>query len=686
MKRRKNGIFAEGGGKTNIKMMYQRTVKIFIALLLAQAAMAQNTNYERSPVFNPLLKPFYHGVASGQPRSDGFVIWTRLTPNMAGQTNLNYYISETPDFQTITQIGQLEALPSSDQTARVLVTDLMPDRYYYYYFSHPEGNSLVGRAKTLPVGNVAQVRLAVASCARYESGYFNAYGAIAKRNDLDAVLFLGDYLYEYGPGAFVGDREVMPDHELLTLADYRIRYNAYHLDPDLMRMHQQHTVISIWDDHEFANGAYDFGAENHQANEGDWQVRKQMARQAYYEWLPLASADTLPIYAAYRFGNLADVLMLDTRADHRDQQPAHFDTPDIPVRHMVSDTQMQWLTNGLKNPDTHWKVIGNQVIFSDLNVGMFAGIFDGQLDPMNIDSIRTAEDTQTDFWEAYPTQRNAILDTIMQNGLKGVVIASGDSHSSWAFDLAKNPVLYPLPQYNYLPQLNPFVPGVGGYDPSTQAGSIGAEFCTPSVTTTNFDELIGTLPATILEQIFNQPVTPPNPSYNPHLKFADLDRHGYLILNLGADTAMADFFHVKTILEPNLTENYTVSAYSLYQNPAVHLAYTPSANKPSQALPTPTLPFGLVSTHASPSNVAIGGVFPNPCKDRAYLHLLVNVATDMTISVFGIEGKKVKIPEKLNYNTGVHYQPLDTSDWASGIYFIHLLSNGNSMVIKLVKE
>jgi alkaline phosphatase D len=666
--------------------MKQVLFLVILSFFQVGLVFTQDLSIDRNPLFSATLKPFYHGVASGEPTESGFVIWTRLSPDQSAQTSLTYFLSKTPDFQTTIKTGQVDAISSRDFTARVALTDLEADQYYYYYFAHPEGNSLIGRAKTLPIGSQTHLRFAVVSCSNYESGYFNAYGAIAKRNDLDAVLHLGDYIYEYPKGTFAFGRAVLPEHEILNLADYRTRYNTYRLDPDLIRLHQQHTMISIWDDHESANGSSVAGAYNHQANEGDWAVRKAISKQVYHEWMPLNTPDTASVYQAYRFGNLADVLMLDTRLEGRERQPAHFDTPDIPLRHMISDTQMLWLTSGLKSADTRWKIIGNQVIFSDINIGLLAGAFDGQPDPTNIDSIRVAEDTQLDNWEAYPTQRAMILDTIAKYQLPGVVIASGDSHASWVFDVAKQPVLYPLQQFNYLPQPNPYQPGIGGYDPNTRAGTLAVEFCVPSVSSPNFDEAIGFIQTAILEQVLNQPATPPNPVYNPHLKFTDLDRHGYYILNIKPDTVQADYYHMASITSQNLAETFTLSAFTIFGQPAARIGFTPSANKPAQATPTPTLPFGTVSTLAAQSQTVITGAFPNPTTSTVFLHLISNQSETLNLTIFDPKGREYGRKSPIKLGTGVHFEEVDLTDLPNGVYFIRLSSERTQADIRIVKQ
>ncbi len=627
------------------------------------------------------LKPFYHGVASGQPDTGGFVLWTRLSPDAQGQ-NIQWYLSESADMSQILQSGTVSAEPQRDFTARVRVTGLQPDRYYYYYFSHAEGNSLVGRAKTLPV-QTEHLRFAVVSCSRFETGYFGAYGAIARRNDLDAVLHLGDYIYEYEQGNFISGRTIAPLHEAINLADYRTRYATYRLDSNLIRLHQQHTVISIWDDHESANNSYDQGAQNHQPSEGDWQKRKEQSRQAYHEWMPVMGDQTSPVYRRYRFGNLAQLSMLDTRLDGRQRQPLHFDDPDPTGRRIMSDTQFDWLIAGVKDTLSRWKILGNQIIFSDVNVGMFAGASDGQADPTNLDSIRVIEDTQNDFWEAYPRQRNNLLDTLLRHQIPGVVIVSGDSHASWIFDVAKQTVQYPLAQYNYLPKPNPFLPGVGGYDYQSRAGAVAVEFCTPSVTSPNFDESLGFIAAFILENALS--AAPGPESYNPHLKWADLDRHGYIILNVRPDSVQADYFHQQNIQQPGIAENYTVTGYHIYGKPGAFLKYSPSANKTTQALPAPSLPFGVSAVPTTTDDAYIvNALFPNPAKNQLFLHVVAQRALPFTITIFQENGT---VAQRMQGQTtlGSQFLEMDIAQLPAGVFMLQFSTERNQKSVRFVK-
>jgi alkaline phosphatase D len=658
-------------------------MRFYLLLLCCFVIRTGLAAQERSPTFNPLLKPFYHGVASGQPTTDGFVIWTRLAPDYISQPNLQYFISDTPNFQTIIKSGTVTALEIRDYSAHFAISGLQPGKFYYYYFKHPEGNSLVGRAKTLPL-QTNHARFAIMSCARYETGYFNAYGAIAKRNDLDAVVHLGDYIYEYAPFSVLAGREILPDKELLTLSDYRTRYATYRLDSNLIRMHQQHTFISVWDDHESANNSHEGGAENHQANEGDWELRKAIAKQVYREWMPITIPETTPIYRGYQYGALANLLMLDTRLDGREPQPQHFDSPDLGGRKIMSDDQFQWLTNALKDQSSRWKILGNQVIFSDLHFGMIAGAGDGQPDPTNLDSIRVVEDRNTDIWEAYPAQRDAILDTIALHNIPGVVITTGDSHASWVFDVPRKPVLYPLPQFNYLPQLNTYEPAKGGYDYITRAGALAVEFGVPSISSPNFDENFGTFQAAILEQVLLTPVSPPNPAYNPHLKYCDLDRHGYVLLDVKPDTIQANYYYLNHQQANGAAEQFGAAYYNVHGKPGAFLASTPSANATNQALPAPTLPPGVVSTQQPEAAVAFGTVYPNPARDWVFVHLVANAHMSFDVLVADAQGRTVQRFENQQVIAGANRLSFQLQNHPNGAYFLIFEGNGGRSAIPIV--
>ncbi|MEQ8514219.1 MAG: alkaline phosphatase D family protein, partial [Chromatocurvus sp.] len=239
---------------------------------------------------------FAHGIASGDPLSDGVILWTRATPEGSpSRLKLVWELSADEDFGEILRSGEVEAEAARDYTVKIDVRELAPGKVYFYRFVSATDQSDAGRAKTLPAAGVAAVRLAVMSCSNYPAGYFHVYREASRIEDLDAFVHLGDYIYEYGASGYATERaqelgRLYPGNnagELYSLTDYRRRYALYRSDADLQAMHAAAPCIAVWDDHEVANDAWRHGAENHSAGEGDFAARKLAAVQAWYEWLPV---------------------------------------------------------------------------------------------------------------------------------------------------------------------------------------------------------------------------------------------------------------------------------------------------------------------------------------------------------------------------------------------------------------
>ena len=670
---------------------------LFVLLLFCGSLSAQTgikrasrpAATERGGGFNPLLKPFYHGVASGDPTTTGMVIWTRITPENAPQpVSGQYFVSLDTTFNTLVQSGDFTAEATGDYNVKLELTGLSASTTYYYYFRALNANSLVGRGKTCPE-NTNNLKFAIVSCSNYEGGYFNAYEAIAARNDLDAVVHLGDYIYEYGAGTYgipLPDRINDPATEILTTSDYRTRYSLYRLDPDLIRLHQQHTFISIWDDHESANDSYTDGAQNHQPNEGDWNTRKAISKQVYFEWMPVRNNADNSVYRAIRYGNLCDLFMLDTRLEGRDEPPPNFDTPDVPARSIISATQFNWLVNNLEQSDAQWKILGNQVLFSTFNVGFAAGAFDGVPDPTNIDSIRAAEDLFIDNWESYPTQRNNIIDSLRLLGINNVVITTGDSHCSWAFDVTKQAAVYPG-IFN-LPQANPYNAATqSGYNPSTGDGSWAVEFGTPSVSSPNFDESIGAALTEQFEQLIKNPIPSPlGPlEYNPHLKYVDLDRHGYFLLDLKNDSIQADYYYVPTVAVDTTGESFGQAMVVLNGQNHLKTGTTPAAPKALQEVPTPLLPFGFSSSVKDQDAATVFSIYPNPTSGLIYLHLGFEKQLTAALNVYDLQGRLVLAGQvSRDYVPGVYNVTIDLGPLEKGAYVVRLEGKEGEFVSKIV--
>lgn len=455
-----------------------------------------------SASYDPALKPFYHGVASGDPLQDAVVIWTKVTPeDSIPSGEVTWEISKDRSFGSSIKSGTSKISPERGYTAKIDVKGLEAGQTYYYRFRFEDSYSPIGRTKTAPANGSEQLNLAIVSCSNYEFGPFNAYGAIAERGDIDVVLHLGDYIYEYGARGY-GDtttgRFHEPPHEILTLSDYRTRYAQYRLDKDLREVHQNHPFITIWDDHEIANDAYKDGAQNHQANEGDYMTRRQIARKVYYEWLPIRESDQL--YRSFDYGDLADLIMLDERLAGRVAPVESASDPKINSEDqmMLGTEQLNWFQAQLTNSDAQWKIIGNQVIFSYLNWGFPTFSF-------NLDS-----------WDGYPSERTAIIDHLRSNDIKNVVFVTGDTHSSWALEVTED--------------------AFGDYSTS---GAVAVEYGTTSVNSGNSNDRANATDEAIIAH--EQRII--GPDVNPQLKYTNLRDHGYLELRLTKSEATAIWFY-----------------------------------------------------------------------------------------------------------------------------------------------
>ncbi len=289
---------------------------------------------------------FTHGVASGDPLSDRVILWTRLIPGSGEHRTVDcrWEVASDPQFMQLVNSGVVSTSAKRDYTLKVDAQGLEPGSAYFYRFLSEGIISPVGQTRTLPEGAVESFRIGVASCSNYPQGYFNVYRHMAD-SDLDLVLHLGDYIYEYAEGVYANavateelGRQVEPATEILTVEDYRMRYGLYRTDPDLQAVHARHPFICVWDDHELANDSWKDGAENHNQGEGDFQARMTAARQAYHEWLPIRTAisgDQGPIFRSFKVGGLADLIMLDTRLHGRDRGLDY--AVDLPLRTLSYD-------------------------------------------------------------------------------------------------------------------------------------------------------------------------------------------------------------------------------------------------------------------------------------------------------------------------------------------------------------
>jgi alkaline phosphatase D len=517
--------------------------------LIGSGAILPNVGMAATPV----AASFAHGVASGDPTPRGAILWTRVTPADPTQSEaigLRWHVADSANGRPV-ESGTAQARPARDFTVKVEPRRLKAGRDYHYWFELADGGkSPVGRFRTLPDGAAADAVLAVVSCQLYPGGFFTAYDSIAALERIDAVVHLGDYIYEYGAdgyGAEIGrklGRVPEPAHEIVTLADYRTRHAQYKRDPSLQAAHARAAFICVWDDHETANDSWIGGAENHQpATEGDWAKRKAVAMQAYFEWMPIRDPQGDDGWAAinrrFDFGDLATLLMVETRLLARSEQagfkgetPSRSEVESVlaqrnrPDREMLGEPQQAWLERELTasvKAGTPWQILGNQVVMARVNGPDLARLFGADkaaqivaaLEPQVRAQVEMAQagyraglPFNLDAWDGYPAARERLYESIRRSGARPLVLA-GDSHAFWANQLADK-----------------------------DGNPVGVEFGTSSISSPSIGD---TLPQVPLGSLLRQA--------SPEVLFCDQGAKGYILLTLTPDRAVGDYIAMSTIYE-----------------------------------------------------------------------------------------------------------------------------------------
>jgi alkaline phosphatase D len=406
------------------------------------------------------LTGFTHNVASGEPGPDSMLLWTRYVSSSGSPSKVKVEVSETREFTKIVGGGQMVTGPWRDHTVKITVDGLAPGRTHFYRFIGPDGTiSPIGRTKTLPIGKPAKFNIAIFSCANLGFGEFNAYGHAAARNDIDLVLHMGDYFYEYGRGGYDGGAEfakrIFPEGEIYNLADYRLRYSSYRTDPQLQAMHANFPVIVNTDDHEGANDSWEGGAQNHQADEGDWTNRKNAAMQVWREWLPVGEQP----WKSYEIGELATYYRTDTRmvarsrpGDYReimrgdDTAKALATFRDGPWQDdaatMLGTEQESWLYHGFARNRATWALlgVGTNMGYNSTPQNALDWIPSSAPDrnrsyvKQGIAAGKAGLPYNLDNWGGYPKARSRLF-AAAQRADANLVVVTGDSHNGWAFDL-----------------------------------------------------------------------------------------------------------------------------------------------------------------------------------------------------------------------------------------------------------
>lgn len=501
---------------------------------------------------------FGYGVASGDPTATAVVIWTRATPpnrrgepvaapgsGLGGPLPVVWEVARDPGFRHLARLGVVLTSAASDHTVKVDVDRLDPYTRYYYRFRSRGQTSPVGRTQTAPdvAGQVRALRLALVSCSNYTGGYFAAYRALARRTDLDFVLHVGDYLYEYGNGAdrygppgLAGTRDSQPATETVDLRGYRLRHALHKADPDLAAAHAQHPFITIFDDHEVANNTWRLGAENHTADEGNFLARRRAAYQSYLEWMPfrLPEQQVVPhqgtrFFKRFTFGALGDLSVLETRQNRSQQVDfAPFGTRDggfipdsdpatnaalaDPARHLPEPEQLRWLQDGVAARTGPWHLVGNQVVLAPVR---FPGAAVG----------RPASPTvlNSDQWDGYQADQAQLIGHLgaTPRSAGDVVVLTGDIHSSWAIDIPADRATY-----------------------AATGASVGVEIVCPSVTSDGFFEAVSAATrglATEAQVAATRGVTAGVRAVSPWVRYLDGVGHGFTLLDVTPERVQADF-------------------------------------------------------------------------------------------------------------------------------------------------
>jgi alkaline phosphatase D len=435
--------------------------------------------------------------------------------------DVRWRIARDAALEQIVGQGTVRTAAERDFTVKVDAGGLEPGRAYFFAFDTGGERSPVGQTRTLPAGPADRVRLASICCSNYPAGFFNVYRCLANREDLDAVVHLGDYIYEFQDGVYGEGSGLLripePPRETVTLSDYRIRYATYRTDPDLQEAHRRHPFIAVWDDHELTNDAWLNGAVNHnpELGEGDWATRKAAAYRAYLEWMPVreSAGSGIHLYRSFRFGSLADLIVLDTRG-LRDQQVAQTDLAALndPTRSLLGAAQEAWMFDALRasrDAGTPWRLLGQQIMFS-------------RAVPPERPVLRP------DAWDGYQAARDRVFDFLEAERVRDVAILSGDAHSSWAFDVPRNPW--------------------SGYEPATGEGSLAVELLAPAISSPPlFDNPTLRERAPLLRALL------------PHLKFLEGEHRGYVLLDITRERVQADWYHVPGVLERSADETRAAS-------------------------------------------------------------------------------------------------------------------------------
>lgn len=479
--------------------------------------------------------PFSLGIASGSPTSDSVVLWTRLGPQAIEAANLTHratpvvwQVAHDESFSKVVAKGTVQAEPSLAHSVHAEVTGLAADRHYFYRFIAGDAVSQTGRTRTFPRpdSTPGRLRLAYASCQQWGNGYYSAYRHMLGE-DLDVVMFLGDYMYEY-PSSRPVDIRPTTGGWITTLEGYRSRYALHKSDRDLQAIHAAFPWIMTWDDHEVQN---DY-AGTRQGESGppvaDFMARRAAAYQAYYEHMPVRRADfaqiigksgeNTRIFGATSYGRLANLYLLDDR-QFRDPQvctngnrpgasrinPKDCEQLNQPWRTLLGQEQEGWLKRQFEHSQAQWNILGQQTLLGRRNFNTDGGVR-----------------LWNDGWDGYPAARQRLIDSMQSTRLSNPVVFGGDVHENWVGHILKD------------------------YEDQNSA-KIGVEFCGTSITSLSHTS------QNKIEQIR---------AVNPHFIFANAEYRGYGVAEFTAKSLTTTLKAVKDATDPG-SDSFTLAQFTV---------------------------------------------------------------------------------------------------------------------------
>ncbi len=384
---------------------------------------------------------FALGIASGQPQSRTVVLWTLLTgADLPPRVDVAWELAEDEAFQRIAARGSEATRGEDHHTVHAEPQGLAPDRWYFYRFRALGQQSAVGRTRTAPAADarVQQLRYAIASCQRYDVGHYAAWRHAAAEA-LDLVMFLGDYIYEYGAAPAGNAVRAMNSGRVKTLDDYRARYALHKSDAALQAAHAAAPWLLVWDDHEVEN---DYAGLQGEFLQADFAAQRAAAYQAYWEHMPLPKAarpvnGEMRMFGRLDWGRLARVHLLDDR-QMRDLQvcpkPGRGGSNTVRVvdcpglvdhrRTLLGAEQERWLADGwtLERP---WNLVAQQTLMARQT----------EEDPASPVNRPSGGLYWTDGWDGYPAARQRLLQTVADKRVPGVVVLGGDVHANYVADL-----------------------------------------------------------------------------------------------------------------------------------------------------------------------------------------------------------------------------------------------------------